>query len=92
MTFTVTFWAGVGALVALATLLGSVCLWVLRAVIHQELEPIRQDLDVLRASVFNHMAHGEKPTEAHVRAALGFPAKLEEAEIRRKLGFGRRRK
>lgn len=75
MTFTLTFWAAVGSLVALATFLGTICLWVLRMVIRDELEPVRQDIETLKVATFNHLTHGDKPDEAEIRARLGFDRK-----------------
>lgn len=59
-------------IVAAAGLVGAVCTWAVRQIVRGELEPVRQDIAVLRGAVFNHLAHGESPDEAAIRERLGY--------------------
>ncbi|MGH9414580.1 MAG: hypothetical protein ACRD0Y_12695 [Terriglobales bacterium] len=63
------------ALLAVATatvVLGTFVQWSVRAIIRQELEPVRRDIAVLRTAVFNHLRHGEPFTEQAIRERLGY--------------------
>ena len=55
---------------ALAGLIGAICLWAIRQLVRQEIEPLKEDVAVLRQAVFNHLAHGEQPDEAAIRRRL----------------------
>jgi hypothetical protein len=46
--------------------------WAARSLIREELAPVRQDIEVLRVAVFNHLTHGDEPVEAHIREVLGY--------------------
>ncbi len=59
-------------IVAAAGLAGALCLWTVRQIIRDEIEPLKQDIAVLRGAVFNHLAHGEPPDEAQIRERLGY--------------------
>lgn len=61
--------AGVAALSGLAALYA----WTTRRIVREELQPLRNDVEVLRLAVFNHLSHGERPTEAELRGRLGLP-------------------
>ena len=59
---------------------GAFYVWITKRVIHEELEafsqqhlqPLREDVTVLRAAVFNHLTHGERlPGEGPLREQLG---------------------
>jgi len=62
---------------------GAFFLWITKRVIHEELEafslqylqPLKEDVTVLRTAVFNHLTHGERlPDEGALRRKLGmFP-------------------
>lgn len=65
-------WQMITALAAAATALGGFLLWALRTVVRSELEPVRQDITVLRVAVFNHLSHDQQPDEAAIREGLGY--------------------
>jgi hypothetical protein len=65
-------WQMITALAAASTALGGLLVWVLRNIVRGELEPVRQDIAVLRTAVFNHLSHGEEPDERHIREGLGY--------------------
>lgn len=65
----------VTAAVAVAGALGALYLWATRHIVRDELEPLRQDIEVLRVATFNHLAHDEKPEEARIRRGLGYDAR-----------------
>ncbi|MGH9475449.1 MAG: hypothetical protein ACRD1C_03850 [Terriglobales bacterium] len=66
----------ISALVLMVGTLGAFTHWAVRTIVRQEMEPLQQDITVLRAAVFNHLMHDQKP---------------EERDIREKLGYGERR-
>jgi hypothetical protein len=65
-------WQMITALAAGATAVGGFLLWALRNVVRGELEPVKQDITVLRVAVFNHLSHDEQPDEAAIREGLGY--------------------
>jgi hypothetical protein len=65
-------WQALTAIVAAAGLAGAICLWAVRQIVRGEIEPIKQDIAVLRGAVFNHLAHGEIPDETDIRERLGY--------------------
>lgn len=65
-------WQAISALVLAVGTLGAFTHWVVRTIVHQELETVREDISVLRAAVFNHVAHGEKPDEGAIRERMGY--------------------
>jgi|GEM_PF-6558763 len=65
----------VTAAVAVAGALSALLLWVTRHIVRDELEPLRQDIEVLRVATFNHLAHNERPEEARIRRGLGYGAR-----------------
>lgn len=65
-------WPMVTALVAALALLGAFIQWSVRAIVRQELEPMRREIEVLRTAVFNHVQHGEEFTEQDIRRQLGY--------------------
>jgi len=65
-------WQMITALAAGATAIGGFLLWALRNVVRSELEPVRQDITVLRVAVFNHLSHDERPDESAIREGLGY--------------------
>lgn len=60
------------ALAAAGTCAGSAVLWSMRQLVRQEVQPLRQDIEVLRVAVFNHLRHGGDPVEEHIREVLGY--------------------
>lgn len=71
------------AIVAALGALSGLYAWVTRAIVRAELEPVRenlarkaQDIAVLKAAVFNHLAHTNLPIKAPI-----------EREIREELGY-----
>lgn len=60
------------AVCSAVALVGALCLWALRQIIRDEIEPLKQDIAVLRGAVFNHLAHGEAPDEPTIRERLGY--------------------
>jgi len=69
----VTNWGQlVPALVAVAAAVAGFMVWAARNLIREELAPLRQDIEVLRIAVFNHLTHGGEPVEAHIREVLGY--------------------
>ncbi|MGH9416856.1 MAG: hypothetical protein ACRD01_09535 [Terriglobales bacterium] len=60
----------VTALAALAAALASGWQWVTRHIIRDEVGTIREDIEVLRVAVFNHLRHGDLPDEAAIRLAV----------------------
>ncbi len=67
------------AAVAVSGAVAALYLWATRQVIREELQPVRshlarqgEDIAVLRTAVFNHLAHGDQPVEAHIREVLGY--------------------
>jgi hypothetical protein len=65
-------WQMITALAAAATALGGFLLWALRNIVRAELEPVRQDITVLRVAVFNHLSHDQQPDELVIREGLGY--------------------
>ncbi|MGH9467914.1 MAG: hypothetical protein ACRD1Y_11225 [Terriglobales bacterium] len=65
-------WQAVTAIVTAVVALCGFVHWALDSVVRQQLEPIRQDISVLRTAVFNHLAHGELPQEHRIRQRLGY--------------------
>ncbi len=65
----------VTAAVAVAGGLCAVFLWATRHIVRDELEPLRQDIEVLRVAAFNHLTHGEMPDEGLIRRGLGYGAR-----------------
>ncbi len=65
-------WQMVTALVALAVACSALFVWAVRNMIRDELRPVMHDIEVLRTAVFNHLAHGQEPVEAHIREVLGY--------------------
>ena len=67
------------ATVAVAGAICTAYLWVTRKVIREEIaramrdevRPLRQDVEVLRVAVFNHLSHDQQPVETHIREVLG---------------------
>lgn len=80
-----TLWQSVTGIVTLAGAFCTLYLWVTKRVIREELqrfmdafmadkyEPLRQDIEVLRIATFNHLSHGQTPSEPDIRRTLGFP-------------------
>jgi len=64
-------WLSLGGMAAVLSMLGAFGLWLLRQVIREELKTVKDDIQVLRAAVFNHLSHGEQPDEHAIREALG---------------------
>jgi len=62
----------VTAAAAVAGLAAGGCLWALRHIVRDELLPLRQDIEVLRMAVFNHLTHGEAAQEDAIRRRLGY--------------------
>ncbi|MGH3185080.1 MAG: hypothetical protein ACRDOE_24680 [Streptosporangiaceae bacterium] len=67
------------AIVAALGALSGLYAWVTRAIVRAELEPVREnlarkaeDIAVLKAAVFNHLAHGNQPAEDQIREDLGY--------------------
>lgn len=65
-------WQALTALATATVVLGTFMQWSVRAIIRQELEPVRRDITVLRTAVFNHLRHGEAFTEQTIRERLGY--------------------
>jgi len=63
------------ALVGVLGVLGALYLWATKHVVRDEIEPLRQDIEVLRVATFNHLAHNEKPDEGLIRRGLGYGAR-----------------
>ncbi|HXR96986.1 MAG TPA: hypothetical protein VN709_04000 [Terriglobales bacterium] len=64
--------AWITGLTAIAGLTAAGCLWVLRHIVRDELEPLRQDVETLRVAVFNHLSHDQPATETDIRERLGY--------------------
>lgn len=47
-------------------------LWTTRHIVRDEMAPLREDIEVLRLAVFNHLSHGDQPDEAALRKGLGY--------------------
>lgn len=68
------------AVIALATSICTVYLWVTRQIIRSEIaramqhemKSVKQDVEVLRTAVFNHLSHDDTPVEANIREVLGY--------------------
>ncbi|HVA64309.1 MAG TPA: hypothetical protein VNF74_11340 [Terriglobales bacterium] len=63
------------AVAAVGTAAAALYLWATRHIVRDELEPLRQDIEVLRVAVFNHLTHGETPDEDMIRRGLGYGAR-----------------
>ena len=74
----VTLWQILSGIAIVLTALGGFGLWVLRLVIRQELEPVKEDVHVLKVAAFNHLTHGETPDENAIRIRLGYSARPSE--------------
>lgn len=72
MMASTNLWLMLGGMAAVLSTLGGAGLFVLRLVIRAELAPIREQVEVLRTAVFNHLSHDEKPNEAEIRRTLGY--------------------
>lgn len=46
--------------------------WADHGLQRHRIEPLRQDIEVLRVAVFNHVRHGGDPCEDHIREVLGY--------------------
>lgn len=74
-------WQDMAGVVAVMTAFATLLLWVGRRVVREELQtfsekeidPLQEDVEVLRVAVFNHVSHGEDlPSEDHIREVLGY--------------------
>lgn len=65
-------WAMVTAVVTALAGASGLLAWMARSLIREELAPVRQDIEVLRVAVFNHLRHGDEPVEGHIREVLGY--------------------
>lgn len=68
------------AIVAVLTAICALYVWATRLVVgkeihramREEVAPYQQDVEVLRVAVFNHVSHGQKPSESNIREVLGY--------------------